>query len=166
MPMASTTVLTRETGHERPYGRDPYGDYATSERLVFPVDRDERYHAKMPTLGLRKEAGVARAYPARELVRAGGEVTEEFAGQRVSITYDPETQLFRFDVPPEIEVVEGYWFAWIAFHPQTTVFVTPRAGRGWWVRKRIKFVAFNLTDFRNSYRAIHHFFFGLQPNSK
>jgi len=103
-----TTVLTRNTGHRRDYGASPYGDYAESERLLFEVARDRRYHPKMPTLGLRTTDGAARAYPAIEVVRAGGAIEERFAGH-----------------PESVEVVEGYWFAWAAFHPETSVAGAP-----------------------------------------
>jgi hypothetical protein len=116
-----TTVLTRETGHQRPYGSSPYGTYATSERVIFPVLLDERYHPKMPTVGLRA-GDRARAYPALEVVRAGGTVEERFGEWMVRIRYDPELQVFTVDAPAPIEVVEGYWFAWMAFHPESGVF--------------------------------------------
>jgi hypothetical protein len=123
-----TTVLSRETGHRRDYDRSPYGDYATSSRLVFPAPLDRRYHPKEHTLGLRVVGGAARAYPAFELLRAGGVAEERFEGSPVRIGYDPERRSFRVDAPGSIEVVEGYWFAWAAFHPETTVFVSPRPG--------------------------------------
>ena len=119
----ATTVLSRETGYRRDYSRIPYGDYATSERLMFPVALDRRYHPKMPTLGLRRPGGAARAYPALELVRAGGAVAERFEGEAVRVAYDAEQQVFQVEAPDALEVVEGYWFAWAAFHPETTVFV-------------------------------------------
>jgi hypothetical protein len=37
-----TKVTAIQTGHSRPYGRYPYGDYRTSNELLFPVDRDDR----------------------------------------------------------------------------------------------------------------------------
>jgi hypothetical protein len=117
-----TTVLSRETGHRRNYDRSPYAGYATSEDLLFPVPSDRRYHPKMPTLGLRVAGGPARGYPAAELVRAGGAVRERFAGHAVRVAYDDEAQRFDVAAPPELEVIEGYWFAWAAFHPDTTVF--------------------------------------------
>ncbi len=117
-----TTVLSRETGYDRDYDRTPYGDYAVSERLHFPVPLDRRYHPKTPTLGLRVRGGAARAYPAVELARAGGSVEEHFAGRTVRVAYDAEAQVFDVEVPAEIEVVEGFWFAWCAFHPETSVF--------------------------------------------
>ena len=120
-----STVLSPRTGHDRPYGRTPYAGYATSEELAFPAPRDDRYHLKMPTLGLRSAGGKARAYPAVELARAGGRVRESFAGASVEITYDPERQVFSVEAPPQLEVIEGFWFAWLAFHPESSVFVAP-----------------------------------------
>ena len=119
---ATTTVLSSETGFDRPYGRSPYGDYARSERLLFPVAVDRRYHPKMPTLGLRVPGHGSRAYPASELARAGAPVEERFLGHRVRIAYDADRQVFDVEAPPEVEVIEGFWFAWAAFHPETSVF--------------------------------------------
>jgi len=117
-----TTVLSRDTGYRRQYGASPYGDYARREELMFPVEYQRRYHPKMPTLGLRKPEGPYRAYPASELVEAGGSVREEFDGEPVRVTYDPDTQVFDVDAPDDVEVIEGFWFAWIAFHPGSSVF--------------------------------------------
>jgi hypothetical protein len=118
-----TTVLSPRTGHKRRYGESPYGAYAQDERVLFPVDVDDRYHPKMPTLGLRVSDGTARAYPAEELVAAGGSSTETFAGRSVRVAYDPDEQVFRVEAPADVEVIEGFWFAWRAFHPATSVFV-------------------------------------------
>jgi len=125
-----TSVLSFETGHRRPYGRSPYGDYASSANLVFPTAFDRRHHPKTPTLGLRIRNGAARAYPAVELMRAGGQVEEWFAGRHVRVAYDPEAERFRVEAPDDVEIVEGYWFAWMAFHPHSSVFeagVRPQA---------------------------------------
>lgn len=119
-----TTVLSPDTGHRRRYGETPYGDYALNERLLFPVEFDHRYHAKMPTLGLRLADGTARAYPASELVQAGGSASESFAGHRVRVSYDPDAQVFDVEAPAAVDVIEGFWFAWFAFHPDTTVFTS------------------------------------------
>jgi hypothetical protein len=127
-----TTVLSRETGYRRSYARSPYGSYAVSERLAFPAPLDRRYYPKMPTLGLRIEGGDARAYPALEVVRAGGVIRERFDGKPVEVAFDSEDQVFRVAAPDSIEVVQGYWFAWAAFHPHTSVFVSAgsRKARG------------------------------------
>lgn len=117
-----TTVLGLDTGHRRDYARSPYAGYARSRKLYFPAPLDRRYHPKMPTLGVRLASGAARAYPARELESAGGAVEEVFEGHPIAIRYDEDEQVFDAEVPPEVEVIEGFWFAWSAFHPHTSVF--------------------------------------------
>jgi hypothetical protein len=116
------TVLSRETGHQRDYARSPYAGYAHSPKLKFPASIDRRYHPKMPTLGIRIPGKGSRAYPASELARAGAPVEEPFLGHRVRIAYDVDRQVFDFEAPAEVEVVEGFWFAWAAFHPETSVY--------------------------------------------
>jgi len=47
-----TLVLSTDTGHARPYGSDPYGDYYTDSRVIFPVENsDDRLHPKEIILG-------------------------------------------------------------------------------------------------------------------
>ncbi len=47
-----TIVLSTDTGHSRPYGSDPYGDYYTDSRIIFPVkNSDDRMHPKEIILG-------------------------------------------------------------------------------------------------------------------
>jgi hypothetical protein len=123
--ISAEAVITAETGHRRLYGTWPYGDYAQSERLLYPVPYDTRYHPKSPTLGLRGPEGAVRAYLAQEIVAAGGRVEEEFGGGRVVVRYDPEAQYFDFQVPDGVEAIEGFWFAWSAFHPETGVYTAP-----------------------------------------
>lgn len=125
----NTTVVTRQTGYRRDYSRSPYGNYAHSRQIAFPVPKDPRYHPKMPTLGLRVPNGPSRAYPAAEIVRQGGQVKETFAGRPVHVAYDSDTQVFRVEAADDLEVVEGYWFAWAAFHPEASVFTSQAAAR-------------------------------------
>ena len=119
---SNTTVLGLDTGHRRDYNRAPYAGYRSSHALYFPAPLDRRYHPKTPTLGIRDGNGSAVAYPADELVRAGGHVVDQFDGRRVEVTYDDESKTFDAIAPPELEVIEGFWFAWSAFHPETRVF--------------------------------------------
>jgi len=47
-----TMVLTTSTGHIRAYGVDPYGDYYTDSRVIFPIENDDdRLHPKEIILG-------------------------------------------------------------------------------------------------------------------
>ena len=118
----NTTVLSKRTGYPRDYTRTPYEGYETSKQIYFPVKTDTRRHPKMPTLGLRIPNGPSRAYPGEEIARAGGRVEDVFSGRRVSVSYDSKTRHFDFEIPEGIEVVEGFWFAWMAFHPESSVF--------------------------------------------
>jgi hypothetical protein len=117
-----TTVLSKETGHRRDYTRTPYEGYETSKQIYFPVKSDTSKHPKEPTLGLRIAGGPSRAYPGEEIARAGGRVEDVFSGRPVTVIYDSKTKRFDFEVPDGIEVIEGFWFAWMAFHPKSSVF--------------------------------------------
>ncbi len=47
-----TLVLSTDTGFARPYGSDPYGDYYTDSRVIFPVENsNDRLHPKEIILG-------------------------------------------------------------------------------------------------------------------
>jgi hypothetical protein len=119
-----TTALSADTGHARDYANPPYGDYATSERLVFPAPRDARYHPKMPVVGLRAPDGTSRVYPAAEVERSGGTAEGRFGGGPVRVRWDAEGSTFDVEAPVGVEVIEGFWFAWAAFHPETEVYVS------------------------------------------
>ena len=55
-------VLTTDTGHLRSYATDPYGDYYTDPRIIFPVDNmDDRMHPKEIILGFHED-GIYKAY--------------------------------------------------------------------------------------------------------
>lgn len=120
-----TTVLSPETGHERPYGRSLYKGYRRSKKLRFPAPLDARYHPKLPTIGLRVADGRARAYPLVEVQAAGGRVREPFAGVEVEVLYDAARAEFTARAPEPVEIIEGFWFAWMAFHPESTIFEAP-----------------------------------------
>ena len=47
-----TLVLTTDTGHLRSYATDPYGNYYTEPRIMFPVEHsDDRMHSKEIIIG-------------------------------------------------------------------------------------------------------------------
>lgn len=120
-----TDVLTRNTGFRRRYGTSPYGGYDKSPRLLFPTPLDPRYHPKTPTVGLRIAGGASRAYPRDEVRRAGGRVEERFEGRSVVVAWDDSERTFHVTAPEGVEVVQGYWFAWAAFHPDSSVYRAP-----------------------------------------
>jgi hypothetical protein len=56
-------VLSQDTGHSRPYGADPYGDYYTSPDILFPVsNNDHRLGLKEIVIGLEEENRISKSY--------------------------------------------------------------------------------------------------------
>ena len=159
-----TLVLTTDTGHIRSYATDPYGNYYTEPRIMFPVEHsDDRLHPKEIILGF-EEDGVYKAFRQSDaeshvvindiigdssvlVVSLYSENARAFDrtvdGQILSFEYDADsdkifdtltnsewnyeglavsgdyagTQLQRIVYSP------GFWFEWVAFHPDTLVFI-------------------------------------------
>ena len=114
-------------GYARNYRRDPYAGYASEEGLYFPVSHlDPRYHPKQPTLGLRI-GETFKAYPLVELDKAGGRVEERHAEGKYLVIYDRDIQSawVENETGGSIPSVTTYWFAWMAFHPDSMVFTAP-----------------------------------------
>jgi hypothetical protein len=107
------------------YRYSPYQNYWVQDEIPFAVKaQDRRYHAKEVVLGVVVR-GRARAYLGSIATREGGRIDDSFEGARIRASYDTNTSLFRWDVPPGVEVTEAYWFAWKAFHPDTEVWHDP-----------------------------------------
>jgi len=121
-----TLVLSRNTGVFRDYSRSPYAGYADSDSVWFDVaHHDSRYRPKELVLGLVIH-GVARAYPFVELGRSGKHAfADVLAGVDLRVEFDAANRTGRiFDrngtlLPTTI----SFWFAWVAFHPDTLVYV-------------------------------------------
>lgn len=156
-----TLVLTTETGHVRAYGVDPYGDYYTDSRIIFPVENeDDRMHPKEIILGFN-ENNTYKAFKqndveseivindnvsdrpillvssysdnARAFDRMIGEQTLEFEfkdGKIIDINTQSEWSYDGMAISGELKGEQltrlgfnpGFWFEWIAFHPDTEVF--------------------------------------------
>jgi len=156
-----TLVLTTDTGHTRAYAVDPYGDYYTDPRIIFPVDNeDDRMHPKEIILGF-SEGDIYKAYKQTDVSSAvvindkvnqtpivlfsqytgnsrafdrtvNGEALEfEYSNNKI---LDLQTgSIWNYDgvaISGDLQGVEmkrlpfspGFWFEWIAFHPDTEVY--------------------------------------------
>ena len=156
-----TMVLTTDTGYIRSYATDPYGNYYTEPRIMFPVEySDDRMHPKEIIIGFNQD-NIYKAYKQNDiesniiindsigetsvmLVSLYSENSRAFErtingvildfeymdgkifdsqtnsewnydGLSVSGKHQGE-QLERMPIEP------GFWFEWIAFHPQTLVY--------------------------------------------
>ncbi|MEM7371543.1 MAG: DUF3179 domain-containing protein [Bacteroidota bacterium] len=119
-----TLVLSRETGFARDYDRYPYKDYATVERLYFPVaHQDKRFHPKEWVIGIEHQ-GVAKAYPLSLLAKhSSTHIQDKINGKTIDIRYNPKANSAQvFDSwGNQMETITLFWFAWAAFHPETQV---------------------------------------------
>lgn len=121
-------VLSRETGFQRDYTRNPYQGYGSSRSLEFSVsNQDNRLHPKAWVIGLKRN-GHFKAYPFDELAKTSGIVREKFNGAEIVVHYDSASRaaVITDKAGEEIPTISAYWFAWYAFHPDTEVFRAPR----------------------------------------
>lgn len=120
-----TEVLSPDTGFHRDYSRDPYADYVQSDALMFPVRfLDARLHPKEQVIGLNI-GGERKAYPFSRLDAVpGGTLVDRVGGEEVRVEFDTASRTGRVLGPDgeEIASLIAFWFAWVAFHPETEVF--------------------------------------------
>lgn len=119
-----TVVLSDKTGFKRDYSRTPYGNYDKSQSLYFPVSQlNKDYHPKEYVLGL-KLSGKTKVYPFAELSKIKSPYKDSFAGTNVTIVFDAKNRTGKiFDGGQnEIPIVTSFWFAWMAFYPESVVF--------------------------------------------
>ncbi len=119
-------VLDTMTGHSRDYSRDPYAGYENVATLYFEVaNRDQRFHEKEPVVGLTV-AGEARVWPLSELEKVRNwPVHDSLAGTELRINYRASDRSVTITDAKGIQLpaVPAYWFAWVAFYPETQVFL-------------------------------------------
>jgi len=121
----NTKVLSTDTGFSRDYRRSPYGDYDQNTSTYFPVSaRSGAYHPKERVLGITIN-GKHKAYPFVELGKLRtNSVKDNFQGQNLTINFDVanrDGQVLNANGTP-LELVNGFWFAWYAFHNDTAIF--------------------------------------------
>lgn len=117
----ATLVLSRETGHRRSYGSDPYSG---RRGLMFPVShRDRRLRESAVVFGVTV-GNAAKAYPRDVLKETPRTFRDTIGGVPVILTNDPPgTQLqARTAAGVSVPVTRVKWFAWAAFHRNTAVF--------------------------------------------
>lgn len=116
-------VLSQNTGHLRPYGRDPYGNYYEDSNLFFPVENeDTRIHSKTVIFGIEVN-GTYKAYREEDLI-ALGFIEDTISGVRVKVERDAAgtVTIINRDTDEEIIKERDFWFAWYAFHPDTSLY--------------------------------------------
>lgn len=123
----ATQVLSTDTGAQRDYSIDPYAGYGRIPQLLFEVEhRDERFDPKEWVLGVEL-GGRYRAYPFSVLERSlngSGVVRDTLGGVELRVRYDAvyrSAEALDAQGGP-LPATMVYWFAWVAFHPDTDVY--------------------------------------------
>lgn len=112
-------VLSRNTGFERDYTRDPYEDYEDRADILFPlVYTDERMQNKDLVLGV-VSGEEARAYPLT-LFEDTDEIDDVFKGYPLTIQKISDHLVIKTDAP--INSYQTYWFCFSAAHPETSIY--------------------------------------------
>jgi hypothetical protein len=114
-----TSVLSRQTGFSRNYGRNPYAGYETTEATYFPVNhKDSRLHAKTWVIGLSL-GNQHKAWTLDSLKKSGSH-TETWKGHELSFDVNGESiRILDMQAGKRLPVTRLYWFAWSTFHPET-----------------------------------------------
>jgi hypothetical protein len=123
---SDTLVMSDDTGYSRDYGRDPYAGYEKSRGTYFAVNNKapDTYHPKEIVVGLGID-GVYKAYPFIELDKQGKQrFSDSLNGTEFNFEWDSENRNIRITdtVGKPVASIQGFWFAWFAFHPDTEVF--------------------------------------------
>ena len=114
-----TRVLSIETGFDRPYAnKTPYGDYDSSERLLFPVALDRRLHPKTVVYGVETE-GASFAVTERALQRHKKIEQRGEPGLAWELTGSGQVEVRRIDTGEPVVPHRMFWFAWFSFHIDT-----------------------------------------------
>lgn len=119
-----TLVLSDKTGFQRNYAKTPYGNYDKNKSLYFPVNTLNReYHPKEYVIGL-KIAGKTKVYPFAELSKIKSPFLDTFSGKKLTIIFDAKNRSGKILDEDQIEIptITSFWFAWMAFYPQSIVF--------------------------------------------
>ena len=121
---ADSMVLSQDTGFMRLYGDDPYGNYYENSFLFFPVENtDNRIPAKTVVFGIEVN-GTYKAYRQDDVKEA--KIIEDSVGDVdviISIDDSGVVTITNKKTGEKIVKERDFWFAWYAFHPDTTLYL-------------------------------------------
>lgn len=121
-----TRLLSTDTGFDHDYSeKQPYGDYATSDKLMFPASGASaglRLHPKAVVFGA--ELGNDSVAVSERALLAEGKVTITLGKVGLSFTRNPDgsVTVARDDGQAAPVPHRVYWFAWASFHSGTVLY--------------------------------------------
>lgn len=117
----NTEVLSKDTGFTRNYDQNPYEGYETNRDTFGTEFEDDRLHPKAKIWAVELN-GKFKAYSDEALSRIGS-LNDSFAGKNLKISRDRDgVVIIKDDTNQEIVPTISFWFAWVAFHPETELY--------------------------------------------
>jgi Protein of unknown function (DUF3179) len=119
-----TMVLSNQTGFDRDYSRSPYGNYNQDESLYFPINQlNKDYHPKENVIGLIFN-GKTKVYPFAELSKVKTPFNDAIGKHTITVVFDAKNRTGKIldSNQNEIPSITSFWFAWLAFYPDSDVF--------------------------------------------
>lgn len=114
-------VLTKETGFNRQYGRDPYLSYYTDDAVWFPVEfKNFSINTKEVVYGLEVN-GEFKAYKETDI--EDGAIEDVLGGVPIRIERTSGVvNTTNLETGEELIEERHFWFSWYAFHPDTKLY--------------------------------------------
>ena len=115
-----TLVLSRDTGFKFDYSRKAYSRYRDSDRLMFPVSRNnDTIPPKTVVFGF--QVGEDEVAFTESLVQESTQFVHEIGGRTfdVKLADDGAVSMTDRNSSETYSPVRLYWFAWYTFHPDT-----------------------------------------------
>ena len=121
-----TEVLSRMTGHRRNYDENPYEDYFSNNRVMFPMTHtDPRLGNKERVLGIQI-GDTIRAYPIGRVHPDQDTINDTIDGHNITVVLSPTREdAYLESTPQGATVINSFWFAWAGFYPDTEIYAGP-----------------------------------------
>src|SRR6056297_968161 len=118
----ASQVLSDQTGHRRDYQQSPYASYISGPQPMFPAQNTRGpMPTKTPILGVWV-GDVAKAFSKAAFSPQQTRITDTLDGKQFTVQYSPQHDSLRVvDAEAGVEWMYSLWFAWYAFHPDTTI---------------------------------------------
>lgn len=117
-------VLSKNTGHSRDYSKDPYQFYRTTDRLMFPVDKEVPawLEKKTRVIGVKLD-DKTKAYPQSkvETYTTGKPLTDTIGYTEIKLYKTDDGRIVATSGGNQVPTVPSYWFAWYTFNPETKI---------------------------------------------
>ena len=117
-------ILSRDTGSNRPYGVDPYGDYYTNSDVLFPIsNRDDRLGLKEIVVGFENK-GQYKAYKLQE-TEDNKVINDQVNGKSITLFSSYPFMIRAYDPIAQGQTLE------FTYNPKSKNFLDEQTGSEW-----------------------------------